>query len=618
MRYYGEDYKKHITDSITNVHNSVGGSDYAQIIRNVDISSKNAGLKTECVNAGGTAYSHVDSIRGKLNNLVTVLTTFYDGVDDTADTILESAKKIRELLEETNSALVRMNEAVNGIGQYSGTKVTPGVIKEVGLNEEDCAELKADIWDKLFSIQFKDGEISYDEAVAFVDYINNLQKQGLPIPESAMKNADAAFGVYIDKIKSLDPDKISYVDKERTEAIYNYYCTYHLGPDNDIKDLSEQALNNGIDAYEILNPDAKNITDDFFKDAYAMSDDVVDLNVKRIKYALYTSDPEERDLMLAYLPSVKLNIIDAGKNASCTYSDPPVLNIDLRDGDASRCCAFFHEFGHALDCLFGFPSNEYVDHLVQDFKNHMHNALAEMGINLPADQEQEVIDYFFTAEGCNVIDSKGTDSPYPSNWTTTQAMAYYQLKDYYGYVEYDYNPWQYSADNNKAYKKITHDGYTSGVPYGSNNSTYTYGNTTANYYANQGANNNSGNTKPWHNDYGIVSDVGGGLTNNQVGCTCSGHGAGSDEIPNNASIIRSANDLRRRLKYYDYFYDDQNPDNGTDLDRTVKTSTAHEFFAENWEYDVLGFDKGPTEDTFPTASKDFGNTKQHMIDSTKN
>jgi hypothetical protein len=115
MRYYGEDYKKHITDSITNAHNSVDGSDYAQIIRNVDISSKNAGLKTECVNAGGTAYSHVDSIRGKLNNLVTVLTTFYDGVDDTADAILESAKKIRELLEETNSALVRMNEAVNGI-----------------------------------------------------------------------------------------------------------------------------------------------------------------------------------------------------------------------------------------------------------------------------------------------------------------------------------------------------------------------------------------------------------------------------------------------------------------------------------------------------------------------
>ena len=58
--------------------------------------------------------------------------------------------------------------------------------------------------------------------------------------------------------------------------------------------------------------------------------------------------------------------------------------------------------------------------------------------------------------------------------------------------------------------------------------------------------------------------------------------------------------------------------NDCPLEGTVKTTTAHEFFAENWEYDVLGFDKGPTEDTFPTASKDFGNTKQHMIDSTKN
>lgn len=621
MRYYGEDYKQHIIKSINNVRDSVDVTDYAQIIRNVDVSAKNTGLKTECVNAGGNAYSQVSAFKGKLQHLITILRTFYNGADETSTAVWESARKIREIIKETNEALVRMNNAVNGIGVYKGTKVTSDVLKGAGLDEQKCAELKADIWDKLFTIQFKNGDISYDEAVSFVDYINNLQKSGLPVPDSAMKNADAAFGVYIDKMKSLDPDKIPAKDMERINAIYNYYCIYHLGPENKIEDLKVRALQNCITAYEIINPDAKKITDKFFEDAYTMYNDAVDYNILRIKYTLYTSDPEERDLMLYYLDNdkVKLNVIESGVTPSCTYSDPPILNIDLRGGEINRCCAFFHELGHAIDCLSGFPSDKYMDDLVKDFKNHMHNALAEMGVNLKPDQEQEVIDYFFTCEGPNVINSKGIDSPYPSNWTTSQAMAYYKLKDYYGYVEYNYNPWEYASDNNRAYKKFTDKGYTNGVLYGSeedleDKKTSTTGNSTADYYMNQGQNKPDEKQKPWHNDYGIVSDVGGGLTNNQIGCTCSGHGA---TITNNAGIIRSASDLRRQLKYYDYFYGDQNTKNNTDLDRTLKTSAAHEFFAENWEYEVMGFDRGPTRETFPTACQDFDNTKKAMIENTK-
>ena len=267
MRYYGEDYKEYITKSINDIYETAKGTDYASQIRRVYVSSKNAELKSECVETARSAFSHVGTVRWKLIKLYNVLLPFYDGVDETSDSVLGSAKKMRELLEETNNALVRMNDAVNGIGDYSGTKVTPEALKDAGLDEEKCAGLKADIWDKLFSIQFKNGEISYDEAVAFVDYIDNLQKNGIAIPDSAMKNADAAFGVYIDKIKSLDPDKIPMKDMARIAAIYDYYCTYHLGPNKNITELSDQALNNGIDVYEIINPDAKNRTDAFFIDA---------------------------------------------------------------------------------------------------------------------------------------------------------------------------------------------------------------------------------------------------------------------------------------------------------------------------------------------------------------
>lgn len=604
MRYYGEDYKKHITDSITNAHNSVDGSDYAQIIRNVDISSKNAGLKTECVNAGGTAYSHVDSIRGKLNNLVTVLTTFYDGVDDTADAILESAKKIRELLEETNSALVRMNEAVNGIGQYSGTKVTPGVIKEVGLNEEDCAELKADIWDKLFSIQFKDGEISYDEAVAFVDYISNLKKNGIDIPASAMKNADAAFGVFIDKMKSLDPDKISSADMERLETIYDYYVANR--DINGVNFLDDQILQNVVDVYEILDPKAKRKTTVLFEKVGG-TDDNIDHNILRIKYALYTADEKSRDIMFYYMDQLRVMLPPPDKG--CNYDRTVVggkrtLYIALDRVDTDNFCSFFHEFGHGIDDLsvpdsdkeIGRSSNGANDILVTDLKEHMQKSLDTLGINLPGDQEMEVVDYFFNYKNTNV-----KDLPWgyglPSEWTTAQKIVYYKLRDYYGYKEYEYtgNPGTLYKTNNKP-------GIVSNP---------------ANWIpaAVQAASNYSQGQIGGQNIYGIREDIVGGLTNNKIGAvdTNTGHRPGEkDTLPQDPTVINSKEALCHGLSYYTYWYSDQTKTNDIDLDRNLTAGPASEFYAECWEYRVLEYDMAPTRDIFDDSCDHFNESVEKI------
>ena len=620
MRYYGEEYKKHIRDSLTKVHDSVDGNDYAARIRRVDVSSKNMGHKIECVNAARNANSNVNSVKEKLQVLITLMGDFYDNTDEISDSVLGSAKKINSILKETNNALVRMDDAINGTGKYSGTKVTTETLKAAGLNTSKCDKLKTDL------------------AIDFVDYNRKLGLSNKPISTQEFKNMDAIFGKYISKIKALDPNKISAEDKERLEAIYTYYCNYHLGPNVDVREFSEQSLKNGIDAYELINPKAKQITDKFFKPAYAKGDSEIDLNVLRTKYALYTADPDERDVMLYYMPYMKLYILKPGEGAKTVYWDPPIICIDFKDkDDTGRCCAFFHEFGHGLDCLLDFPSDSYTDDLVLDLKKHMHDACVEMDIKLLPEQEQEVIDYFFTCENSNVVDSTGKDWPYPGSWTTGQVMAYYQLRKYYGYVEYEFNPGEYSSDDNKAFKVKYHDGYSSGKSYeeikAEDLEPYKDKKTDekktdmsmGNYNAVQAAKNAKvkeepkAKTKSWHNNYGIISDVGGGLTNYQLGGVCSAHGVNTsvdkDELPNDASRIKSVNDVYQRLKKHKYFYGKKYLFN-SDI-RKLNTAAAHEFFAENWEYDVLGFDKNPTTNTFPTACQDFDNTKKTMIENTK-
>ncbi|MBR3461567.1 MAG: hypothetical protein IKH20_02720 [Clostridiales bacterium] len=593
MRYYGEDFKLSITDSLNKVHDSVDGSDYAQIIRNVDISSKNARLKTECVNAGGTAYSHVDSIREKLNNLVTVLSTFYDGVDDTADTVLESAKKIRELLEETNSAIVRMNASVNSIGEYSGTKVTPDALKDAGLNEEKCAGLKADIWDKLFSIQFKDGEISYDEAVAFVDYINNLQKNGLKIPGNAKKLADAVFSVYIDKMKSLDSDKISSVDMERLKTIYDYYVD-NRNIDG-VNSLDPQTLQNVVDVYEILDPEAKTKTTDLFADVSG-KDPKIDLNILRIKYALYTADEKYRDIMFYYMDQFRVELTGPGEVSNYNkniVNGKRTLYIALDRGYTANFCSFFHEFGHGIDDL-SVPdgpngesyasSNGTNDILVSDLKKHMQKSLEELGIDLPGDQEIEVVNYFFNSNNANV-----KDLPWgyglPNEWTVSQKIAYYKLRDHYGYKEYEYvgNP-------GKAFDSKSKFGVVSNP-----NKTMYYNAKTA-----------SGSNQIGQDTYGIREDIVGGLTNHKIGGVGSAHGAsGRNTLPQDTTIINSKEALSDGLSDYKYWYGDYTMDNGVDHYRSLNSSPASEFYAECWEYSVLGYDMKPTQEIFEDSCKHF-------------
>ena len=429
MRYYGEEYKDFISKSIKDVHDSIKDPDYASNVRRVDVSSKNAGLKTQCVNAAGTASSHVGSIRGKLENLIDVLNTFYLNADATSDDVLKAAKEIRELLNETNAALVRMNAAVNSIGKYTGTKVTPGTLIDAGLDIEKCDKFKATIWDRLFTIQSADGKISYDATVAFVDYINNLQKNDLDIPKQLQKHMDAVFGVYIEKMKSLDPDKIPAVDMKRLEGLYNYFVSTR--DVEHFKGLNKKTLQNCVDVYEILDPDAKTKTADLFADASGKGA-LVDLNILRIKYALYTAEEEYRNAMFYYMPQL---IVKIPTKDTCKYGPEKItcsdgkkrsvlyLNLFRPDVDNNNYCSFFHEFGHAIDDLSApdaangtvvYSSEKFKDNLVSDLRNHMRKTMIEvLKINLPDERREDLIDFFLSPENINIVDTNGKQFPYP-------------------------------------------------------------------------------------------------------------------------------------------------------------------------------------------------------------
>ncbi len=613
MRYYGEEYKKFITESITNAYDAVHGSDYGSHIRSVYVSSKNAGLKTECVETARTAYSHVGSIRWKLMNLNNVLLRFYNSVDVTSDTVLGSAKEIRNILSETNAALVRMNDVVNGTGKYSGEKVTPQTLKSAGLDVTKCNRLKASIWDKIFSIQSAEDKISYDAAVAFVDYINNLQKNDLEIPNDLLKHTDAVFGVYIEKIKKLDPNMVPAIDMKRLEGIYDFYVSTR--DVEHFKDLNKKTLQNCVDVYEILDPDAKTKTTDLFAEVNG-NGALVDLNILRIKYALYTADEEYRNAMFYYMPQLVVIIPDEDVN---TYGPDKIicsdgkernvlyLNLFRPDEKNNNFSSFFHEFGHAIDDLSApnteertvYSSERFKENLVSDLRNHMRKTMIEvLKINLPDERREDLIDFFLSPENINIIDTKGKQFPYPNDWTTSQVMAFYRLREYYGYKNfiYDKDKKTLIEEKEKENNNPAHLGYSYGKdPFNKTESSGCY-------LYDQAKKQTKANLR-----YGIRDDIIGGLTNNQIGGTMKSHNAHSieDADPNRDFNLAAAhNHIKRSNSWFD--------------SKGARTSSVClEYFAENWESGVLGYSTETATEVFGSARKEFEKIRDEIFEKSK-
>ena len=373
------------------------------------------------------------------------------------------------------------------------------------------------------------------------------------------------------------------------------------------KKLKKTDIQNCVDVYEILDPKAKDKTADLFKEVSGESS-TVDLNILRIKYALYTADEEYRNAIFYYMPYIDVKIrddLDRGKFVVSSNGDNILYLKSLRDNDNNtNFSAFFHEYGHVIDYLSAkmddntddsivCSSERYKKDLVVDLRNHMRKTLIiTLKINMPSKKREEVLNYFFSSENINVVDEKGIPYPCPKNWDKAQVIAFYRLREYYGYTNYVYDK------NTKTYveEKIGNDPAHLGYSYGKN--PYKKPVKTGNYRADQGMN-------PQDNlRYGIRDDIIGGLTNNQIGGTVKGHPA---PVFTDGNPVTNSAEVHNRLTSYTYWYSNNKRTN----------MACKEYFAENWGSGVLGYSTETATEVFVSARKEYEKIRDEIFEKSK-
>lgn len=584
-RFYGTDYLECLTKEITAAHDCVDPLDYSKNISGITVGSSREGLKSDGISAGRNALSHVNDIRDKFTILQTALNTFYGEVDETSSNILTLAGKLNELMSEANSSLVKICNMLNGVGDYKGVCITADTITSAGIDKTKFAEVSNDYWVLVIDTDFDTDNLNDTAVEAYVAYLQNRVANG----------------------EALSEDDIA-----RLKKIYDYYVRNRFGDTGDVRDMPMQTINNCVDVYELINPDAKYTMDVFFADPIAQNDEVMNRNMARIRYATYTADPEYRDIILHYMPD--LHIVRYDLDETAYYSGYPhfydwslrnnglYINIakDYDEKDASGNYiedrpfgAFFHEFGHGVDDvtdLFGSSSNGMHDMLAGDLRNHMIGALdnansmpisdkeKDLIASLSDEERQEVINEIMSYHNSNVIPPAGEDEDYFLPWNLgdenydRMTAAYDYLRNYYGYRELEY-----VGTATQAYDYIYHDPLSDEIK-----------------------------KSP---EYGLVNDIVGGLTNNSTGGYYWGHGA---TMPNDSSVYYNALDLYDGLNNYGYWYTYQ-----PFTPRIPTQHTSHEFFAESFDHNVQGIDMEPSRAIFENSCDHYDDIIDGIYDDIK-
>lgn len=568
-RFYGTDYLECLTNEITAAHDCVDPLDYSTNISGVTVGSSREGLKSDGISAGQNAFSHVNDIRDKFTILQTALNTFYGEADETSSNILALAGKLNELMSEANSSLVKICDMLNGVGDYKGVCITADIITSAGIDKTKFAEVSNDYWVLVIDTDFDADNLNDTAVEAYVDYLQDRVANG---------------------------EKLSEEDLERLNKIYEYYVAHRFGDTGDVRDMPMQTINNCIDVYELINPDAKYTMDVFFADSIAQDDEVMNRNMARIRYATYTADPEYRDIILHYMPYLDLASYDHDGTAFYNgYMNHLKVNL-LKDYDGKDASgnyienspfgAFFHEFGHGIDDvtdLFGDSSNGMHDMLADELRNHMNGALNKVGsmpisaadkaliASLSEEERQEVINEIISYHNSNVVPPAGEDEDYFLPWSIgdenydRMTAAYNYLRNYYGYRELEY-----VGTDTEAYVYIDHDPLSNEIKDGSM-------------------------------EYKIVNDVIGGLTNNSTGGYYLGHFA-TGGMPNDSSVYYNAVELYYGLNDYGYWYTCQ-----PFTPRIPTQHTSNEFFAECFDNNVQGVDMEPTRVIFENSCDHYDN-----------
>lgn len=593
------DVKRYLRDAYNNTDRDYRDPYYYQ-----DVPSEYKYLKNYSISAGNDANRHVAGIRDRIDTALSVLSQFYSDVDSTSLQIYSMANNILAILDEVNTSMEEINNILSGLEDYSGKTITPTDIKKAGIDESKCNKLKQNYYKFIFKdsdsiTQYieemktlkSNGELlspedivklkvlytwflesgdalSEEELRSFVDVFELLGSKDLTdeMLEAFMEN-DAAVALYIADMQSLQnrDGSLPPEDQKKLERIYDYYVQNRFDGGDDVTDVPDAVLINCVNTYELLNPDAARIFDEKFGEVYG-TDANVDKNIMRIKYTTYTSDPELRDLILKYMDDDELKIVVSSDEDNGGYNAEArtiTLNLYNDDSGAKNCYAFFHEFGHFLDSVTGDNGNDSSivigETLNEDLRDSLRKTANEYNISLPGDERltqeaiDDVVNYIVdSTNSANVVRVQGEEPTLPEDWSEDKKKLYFSIRDKYGYQEYDYenyrrvSPVHTPDERNTAYDK--------------------------------------GN-----GEYGIVDDTIGGLTNGKLGGTVSGH---AYDIKDGSTKPRSQKKFEEEVRRSYYYY---NPSDPKSVDHPMYNP---EFFAEVFEYKVIGKDLSATREIF--------------------
>lgn len=578
MRYYGKEYQESLRNELVKYADSVDLKKYTTRIEQVDINEDHHFFKTSCMFAAGQAYNQIDSVRSKIRVFKNYITEFYTGADETLDGLIKAAQNVNDVLSEINSTLKSIDDSLNMVGEFNLMTPTSDRLHSIGVDYANCYFTCKNAWNSIMDVQIANNAISDITLNYYIDNVVPFMEDDIELLAEDIKHADPIIACYFEKVKAGN-----IVDDLTVSRIYKYYVHNR----KDAKFVSETALQNCIDAYELLHSVDGNNFDEFLKPAYENGKDDVLLQAKRIKYTVYTAAPQYRDVVLHYLPEVALVLLDPG---SCAYysssklvDGKTTLNLTLEkedSGDSSFC----HEFGHALDNLtaedtkkVNYTSDSFRDSILSECRKSIKSRI-DMCSNLSYPQKAQLLEYFFTRENVNV--SLENDPNYfrtllPKTWSPEMKDAYEKIRAYYGYEEY-----VYLENNDSVYK----------------------------------TNENNGLTSRFGSEI-IIGDILGGATNNKVGGMGTHRldqkGLMSDgKTPISSELVKNASDLHDCLREFNYWYDSDTDEAPGELNSHFTT----EFFAENFDYHMRDSDLTSVHQVFDGSCKLFDKTYAKIVE----
>ena len=325
MRYYGSEYAKSLTGSITRAKGSVDSTGYSSVISSTTVKPSYSGLKSECIGAANRAYGNVSNVRDKLGTLNTKLTSFYNEVDSTAEEVNNTALTVKQVLSSINTSLKNMHDLLGGTGSFKGKTATAASINQA------CSSLAsgADALTKHYAKKFTnpDGSLNMDAVKEFCNEYDIKIEEGIELKDAYVVNGfveatkkrldacktDEEFTEVVNELL-----KVFYVQDKSTPSIWErgYEHNWEDGPDGYMKEttwfnyqfrpsasLFTVFLNQNVQA----NIESKGLKEYFesnpnsvrFRDAMIVIND----NFKQISCPVYDTDEYEAYKEKHYTPN---------------------------------------------------------------------------------------------------------------------------------------------------------------------------------------------------------------------------------------------------------------------------------------------------------------------------